>query len=529
MYEIADVDERLSGFVIFAPVNDKVAGRLLTIEFRVNEVELCAHVGDNTLVLADDALIDNVRPRLFRRSDADTGRDRLLKLAFRPRYTGQDTLTGLSKPVLMEIDEAISCPPGGLVLRGWIIAPTDSIRAIYVRSGAVSAQISSANSIAISRPDVIVAVGEKFGITDDQCGFVAYAPKAVSHDEAPYLEIELHTGEIGFKTFNISAQRGLEAIRRLLADVHLNQLEIDDAFDYVLGPSITSLNKARLVEHPKISEIVLGRRPLEPVCSLVIPLYGRVDFLEYQIALFSRCTKMQGVELIYVLDDPRKRRELEASAKSVFERFQLPFRLLCLDTNLGFGPASNVGLAASRGDFICFLNSDIFPITDDWLPILIERLQSNPKIGVIGPRLLFEDGSIQHEGCVYLPITEYASWNFVDHVNKGRRPEGGGLRQCSAITGACMVLARSLAMELGGFDQAYVIGDFEDSDLCRRINAHGLSCVIDADVNLYHLERKSQATPDKHWRFNLTLYNAWVHQRRWFGGNADVSNGISSR
>jgi GT2 family glycosyltransferase len=277
------------------------------------------------------------------------------------------------------------------------------------------------------------------------------------------------------------------------------------------------LNAARLRELAPPTEAMFGRRPQHPACSLVIPLYGRVDFVEYQMALFCRDRAMHEIEIIYVLDDPSKRRELDVLARSTFARFGVPFRLLFLETNLGFGPASNAGLKVAQGEFVCFMNSDVFPITDGWLPRLIQRLTNNPHIGILGPRLLFEDGAIQHEGCAYLTLSEFGGWHFVDHINKGRRPAGEeSLRECDAITGACMLLKRSLARDLGGFDIAYVIGDFEDSDLCRKAAARGLSCAVDNEVHLYHLERKSQSTADHNWRMNLTLYNAWVHERRWF-------------
>ena len=61
----------------------------------------------------------------------------------------------------------------------------------------------------------------------------------------------------------------------------------------------------------------------------------------------------------------------------------------------------------------------------------------------------------------------------------------------------------------------YIIGDFEDFDLCLRLHERGLDCAVDLDTELYHLERKSQDLSAHPWRMNLTLYNAWVHQRRW--------------
>jgi len=187
-----------------------------------------------------------------------------------------------------------------------------------------------------------------------------------------------------------------------------------------------------------------------------------------------------------------------------------------LPMNLGFAPANNVGLRYAEGEYICFLNSDIFPVTDDWMEKLVDTLRRNTHIGVIGPRLLFEDGSIQHEGCFYRNLEEFGNWTFIEHHNKGRRPgAAAGVRDLDVITGACMVMRRDLARQLGGFDEAFITGDFEDADLCRKVRDLGLTCAVADDVELYHLERKSQVAPSQSWRMNLTLYNAWVHERRW--------------
>jgi GT2 family glycosyltransferase len=78
-----------------------------------------------------------------------------------------------------------------------------------------------------------------------------------------------------------------------------------------------------------------------------------------------------------------------------------------------------------------------------------------------------------------------------------------------------MLMRRDLAVALGGFSEDFIIGDFEDTDLCLRLHEMGLDSAVDTGVYLYHLERKSQATSAQAWRMNLTLYNAWVHEKRW--------------
>jgi GT2 family glycosyltransferase len=182
---------------------------------------------------------------------------------------------------------------------------------------------------------------------------------------------------------------------------------------------------------------------------------------------------------------------------------------------LGYAPANNVGLRLARGEFVVFLNSDVFPGTADWLERLAATLAGEPRLGAIAPLLLFENGSVQHQGLSFRQLPEFGDWWFCDHPNKGRKFTGTAqLMEWPAVTGACMMMRRTLAEELGGFDEAYAIGDFEDADLCLRMQELGLGCAVDPTVALYHLERRSQASSALRWRMNLTLFNAWLFQNR---------------
>ena len=79
----------------------------------------------------------------------------------------------------------------------------------------------------------------------------------------------------------------------------------------------------------------------------------------------------------------------------------------------------------------------------------------------------------------------------------------------------CLVLPRDLLERMGGLDPAFLIGDFEDADLCLRLAAAGRRVAVDHGVRMHHLERQSQAGAEQRWRMNLTLCNAWTHEQRW--------------
>ncbi len=131
-------------------------------------------------------------------------------------------------------------------------------------------------------------------------------------------------------------------------------------FDRVLGTALIELNRLRLARPPAIREERFGTLPAAPRVSLVVPLYGRLDFMRCQLAVFSGQNMAQD-EIIYVLDQPERATELIAMARSAHGSFGTPFRVLLQDENRGFGPTSNTGLAAAAGRHVLFLNSDSSP------------------------------------------------------------------------------------------------------------------------------------------------------------------------
>ena len=356
---------------------------------------------------------------------------------------------------------------------------------------------------------------KQFGGLTDLCGFLAYVGSLYRAGETVYFEVQNRSGQIGFKRVPHIRSAGIDTIKDTLGHLELRYAALEHAYDNVLGPAVSAMNAFRLQTPVGFNEMAFGVAPQRPVCSIIVPLYGRIDFMELQLAFFSR-TLSREHEIIYVLDDPTLLRATEALATSCLARFQFPFRLVALDANVGYAPANNVGLRLARGDYVCFLNSDVFPKTADWLDRMVETAAARPEVGVVGALLLFEDESVQHEGCAYEILPEFAGWTFSLHPRKGRFPvDDDVVEEVEAITGACLLMPAALARQVGGLDEGYVIGDFEDVDLCRKAQALGRVCVVDRRARLYHLERQSQGGQQSSWRLNLTLYNAWRFQNRW--------------
>ena len=451
-------------------------------------------------------------------------RAHLLRLLNRPAYAGSDTLALLQPPVFLELDSACLCPPGGLLLRGWFIDPFKSVVGIRIRCGSAWHLLDPRRWIPIPRPDVREGFSKNFGGLVDECGFLAFVADIYTPGETIYLELQTRSGDVAFKRIVEIRSAGVDTIKDTLSDLELRYDELAQGYDHVLGPAVAAMNAFRLMDGVGFKEMNFGDGPMAPRCSIIVPLYGRIDFMELQLAFFSR-TLGRDHEIIYVLDDPTRLRAAESLATSCLARFRLPFRLVALSANVGYAPANNVGLRLARGEYVCFLNSDVFPKTPDWLDSMIQTAAARPEVGVVGALLIFEDETIQHEGCSYEVLPEFAGWSFSLHPRKGRFPsEDEGVQEVEAVTGACLLMPMQLARDVGGFDEGYVIGDFEDVDLCKKAQAQGRICVVDRRARLYHLERQSQGGQQSPWRLNLTLYNAWRFQKRWVNPPAVIAD-----
>lgn len=423
----------------------------------------------------------------------------------------------LAGAVHFDVDSCTVCPPDGILLVGWLIAPPGAVSGMRLLAGTLAAELDPARFIIVHRPDVRAHLGGGAEMRED-CGFVAFVAGTLAAGEKLFLEVTRADGEVMAREAPAPARHGMAAIRDLLGLFDLRHGALAAAFDDVAGPAMERLAASVIAQPLPREAMQFGAAPAEPRLSLVVPLYGRLDFMEYQLALLSRHKGARDYDIIYVLDDPPRRRAAELLADSCFQRFGLPFRLVALGRNAGYAPANNVGIGLARGRIVALVNSDVMPTDADGFDRLADRLEADAGLGAVGPVLLFEDGTVQHQGMAFERLAEFAGWHFPLHVRKGLRPpDDAGLHDQAAITAACMLLPRDLLVELGGFDEGYLIGDFEDADLCLRLVEKGYRVAVDHGVRMHHLERQSQAGSEQRWRMNLTLHNARRHELRWGG------------
>lgn len=212
-------------------------------------------------------------------------------------------------------------------------------------------------------------------------------------------------------------------------------------------------------------------------CSVVIPVHGHAGVTRRCLELLLAQETAASHETI-VIDDasPDSTAELLAELEG-------RVRAVRLEPNRGFAEACNAGAAAAEGRYLVFLNNDTEP-HQGWLDALVGYADAHPKAAVVGSRLLYSNGTVQHAGIV---ITQERFPRHVYAGFPGGHPAVGRSRRFRCVTAAATLFRADLFREAGGFDPAFH-NAYEDIDLCLRLGQAGHEVHYCAESVVTHLE-----------------------------------------
>ncbi|WP_429817680.1 glycosyltransferase family 2 protein [Ensifer sp. B1-9] len=367
------------------------------------------------------------------------------------------------------------------------------------------------------------ARGAEEGSKTDVTGFVSWLPmrEPLGALLQPRFQMRLASGAVKSlvpkpQPFDPVTQRN--RILRAVPPQHA----IDAAFRTILAPALKDVEE-RLGKTIRVDQTKDFGPMLEaPLVSIVVPLYRVLDFLRFQLSgLATDPFVAANAEIIYVLDSPEIHDETEHLLGGFHLLHGLSMKLVVMNRNGGYARACNAGARYARGSVVVMLNSDVVPCGPGWLETLTLPVLKQKSLGAIGPKLLFEDGSLQHAG-LYFGRNKQGIW-LNHHFYKGMPGAYAPAQQARSvpgITGACQVMRREVWEHVGGYCEDFVIGDYEDSDLCLKIRQAGFDIVYEPAACLYHLERRSISRSQDYTRGVASQYNAWLHTERW---NDDIS------
>jgi GT2 family glycosyltransferase len=220
----------------------------------------------------------------------------------------------------------------------------------------------------------------------------------------------------------------------------------------------------------KVSIVIPSKDQGEVIGRCLDSIFGLTDYPDFEVIVVDNGTT-----------DP--------VALAAFARH--PIKHTPFNEKFNYSRANNLGVAQADGEFILLLNNDTEVLDADWLRTLVAYL-ADPKVGAVGPVLLYPDGRVQHAGVVI------GSRGTADHAMRFFPAEVDGYagslccsREVSAVTAACLLMRRSLFHEVGGFSEDYAT-HYQDVDLCLKIRENNYAIICAAYPKLVHYESLSR-------------------------------------
>lgn len=258
--------------------------------------------------------------------------------------------------------------------------------------------------------------------------------------------------------------------------------------------------------------------------SVIIPTRDNPALLA--AAITSLRTTASRPDLIEPVIVDNGSRTNEALAYLEQLRCQPGVKVIRFDEPFNWSRANNLGAAAASGHALLFLNDDTEMQTAGWDRILAALL-ARDKVGLVGARMTYPDGTIQHGGFVFgMDNGPQHEGRWMDGADHGPAGRWIATRQAAGVTGAFMAMRVADFCALGPFDEAAFAVDFADLDLCLRVRESGRAVIYCGAITLTHHEsvsrglnigRRKRRRMRREWqRFkarwrNLALQDPWYH------------------
>ena len=232
-----------------------------------------------------------------------------------------------------------------------------------------------------------------------------------------------------------------------------------------------------------------------PLVSIIIPNKDHVDDLSRCVESIINLSTYDNYEIVIVENNSET-----AEIRTYYEEISRHPRVQVVEYkgDFNYSKINNFGVQYAKGEYLLLLNNDTEVITPDWMEELL-MYAMRKDVGVVGAKLYYPDKTIQHAGIVIgLGAHRTAGHTHyrIPEANVGYMGRLCYAQDVTAVTGACMMVAKALYEELGGLDESFTVA-LNDVDFCLRVREKGLLNIFTPFAELYHYESKSRGSDKK--------------------------------
>ena len=257
---------------------------------------------------------------------------------------------------------------------------------------------------------------------------------------------------------------------------------------------------------PLVSIIILNKDGINHLKRLFKDFKENIQYPNYELIVVDNASSDESVEFLEKIND-------------------IPIKIIKNEINESFSKANNRGVSISQGEFVLLLNNDI-ETTYGWLNEMMQTLERYEYNCTVGAKLVFpqihakghkkESFKIQHIGIAFReqrnglirPYNMGAQMKPFDKETSIESKRGG-------VTGAALLVKKSIYQKLGGLDEEYIYG-YEDVDFCLKMIKNGYDNVYCPNALLFHHEHGTDDSLNNYYdRINRTKTNKAIYFYRW--------------
>ena len=241
-----------------------------------------------------------------------------------------------------------------------------------------------------------------------------------------------------------------------------------------------------------------------PQVSIIIPVYNQFDYTYHCIQSILKNSGDITYEII-IADD------CSTDITKEIEKAICGIQVIRNTENLRFLKNCNNATKYAKGEYILFLNNDT-QVQENWLAPLVELIESDKTIGMVGSKLVYPDGRLQEAGGILWK--DGSAWNYGNRSDPDL-PEFNYVKDVDYISGASIMISSKLWNGIGGFDERFAPAYCEDSDLAFEVRKHGYRVVYQPLSVVVHFEGVSNGTDTSSGQKAYQVVNAKKFYEKW--------------